>query len=469
MSPETIKLIRTDFKSFVRKAFSFIHDGRKLGNQPYVDYLCFELEKVIRGETPRLLINLPPRHLKTFLGSICLAAWTLGQEASARIIVVTYNDRLAEHISRDIRKILRAPWFKQVFSTRLADDHARADDFQTTKGGGVYAVSSKGALAGHGGDLIIFDDPLDLKDWNNLSEIERINECFDGMIMSRFDNPVEGRAVIIAHRLNDRDLSAHIVAQGGWRSVVLPFIATPATNYDLGYTTWYREKGTILRPDAFSQKEIKRLQTKELTPPYHLYYQQGRGAGARIKIKPEHFPAFQPAMLLPAHVVLSIDTAQKEGRDASYNVIQAWTMQGENHYLIAQWRQQCGYLELLANYKSFVRKRRPSAVLIEDTANGSALLAEAKRMSWVKVIAITPDGRSKAKRLLDHMYTIRRKRVHLPDGADWRSAFIAELVSFPGEFDDQVDAMTQYLTFMATNPHLQLPPKRAIMAVGSRG
>jgi predicted phage terminase large subunit-like protein len=398
-----------------------------------------------------------------------LLSSTLGQEASARIIVVTYNDRLAEHISRDIRKILRAPWFKQVFSARLADDHARADDFQTTKGGGVYAVSSKGALAGHGGDLIIFDDPLDLKDWNNLSEIERINECFDGMIMSRFDNPVEGRAVIIAHRLNDRDLSAHIVAQGGWRSVVLPFIATPATNYDLGYTTWYREKGTILRPDAFSQKEIKRLQTKELTPPYHLYYQQGRGAGARIKIKPEHFPAFQPAMLLPAHVVLSIDTAQKEGRDASYNVIQAWTMQGENHYLIAQWRQQCGYLELLANYKSFVRKRRPSAVLIEDTANGSALLAEAKRMSWVKVIAITPDGRSKAKRLLDHMYTIRRKRVHLPDGADWRSAFIAELVSFPGEFDDQVDAMTQYLTFMATNPHLQLPPKRAIMAVGSRG
>ena len=469
MSPETIKLIRTDFKSFVRKAFSFIHDGRKLGNQPYVDYLCFELEKVIRRETPRLLINLPPRHLKTFLGSICLAAWTLGQEASARIIVVTYNDRLAEHISRDIRKILRAPWFKQVFSTRLADDHARADDFQTTKGGGVYAVSSKGALAGHGGDLIIFDDPLDLKDWNNLSEIERINECFDGMIMSRFDNPMEGRAVIIAHRLNDQDLSAHVVAQGGWRSVVLPFIATPATNYDLGYTTWYREKGTILRPDAFSQKEIKRLQTKELTPPYHLYYQQGRGAGARIKIKPEHFPAFQPAMLLPAHVVLSIDTAQKEGRDASYNVIQAWTMQGENHYLIAQWRQQCGYLELLANYKSFVRKRRPSTVLIEDTANGSALLAEAKRMSWVKVIAITPDGRSKAKRLLDHMYTIRRKRVHLPDGTDWRSAFIAELVSFPGEFDDQVDAMTQYLTFMATNPHLQLPPKRAIMAVGSRG
>jgi predicted phage terminase large subunit-like protein len=470
MSPETIELIRTDFASFVRKAFRFIHDGNKLGNQPYVDHICFELEKVIIGETPRLLINLPPRHLKTFLGSICLAAWTLAKEPSARIIVVTYNDRLAEHISRDIRKILRAPWFKQVFTTRLAADHAMADDFQTTKGGGVYAVSSNGALAGRGGDLIIFDDPLDLKDWNNLNEIERINERFDGMIMSRFNNPKEGRAVIIAHRLNDQDLSAHVVAQGGWRSIILPFIATRAKDYDLGYTTWRRKKGAILRPDAYTRKEIKRLQTKELTPPYDLYYQQGRGAGARIKIKPEHFPTFQQHMLPPAPVVLSVDTAQKEGRDKSYNVIQAWTFHGRNHYLTAQWRQQCGYLELLSKYKFFVRRHRPSVVLIEDTANGSALLAEAKRKSWVNVISVTPDGRSKASRLLVHMSTIRQKRVHLPDNADWRDELVAELVLFPGEFDDQVDAMTQYLTFMATNPRIELPPERAIcQAAGSFG
>ena len=213
----------------------------------------------------------------------------VGEEPSAKIIVVTYNDKLAEHISRDIRKILRPPRSSRSSALGWLTITPGADDFQTTKGGGVYAVSSNGALAGRGGDLIIFDDPLDLKNWNNLTEIERINEDFDGMIMSRFDNPKEGRAVIIAHRLNDQDLSAHVVAQGGWRSVVLPFIAPRATNYDLGYTTWRREKGTILRPDAFSQKEIKRLQT-ELTPPYHLYYQQGRGAGARIKIKPEHFP-----------------------------------------------------------------------------------------------------------------------------------------------------------------------------------
>ena len=461
MSPEAMELIRADFKSFVRKAFSFIHDGKKLGDQNYIDYLCFELEKVIDGGTPRLLINLPPRHLKTFLAAICLAAWMLAKDPSAKIIVVTYNDRLAEHICRDIRKILRSLWFKQIFSTRLADDHAMADDFQTTKGGGVYAVSSKGALAGRGGELIIFDDPLDLKNWNNLIEIERVNADFDGMIMSRFDNSQEGRAVIIAHRLNDQDLSAHVIAQGGWRSVVLPFIATRAKDYDLGYTTWRREKGTILRPDAYSKKEIKRLQTKELTPPYHLYYQQGLGAGARIKIKPEHFQTFEPHMRPIAPIVLSIDAAQKGGAGSSYNVIQVWSSDGKNHFLLAQWSHQCGYADLLAAYKLLLRKHRPSAVLIEDTANGSALIAEAKRKSWVNVIAITPERLSKAGRLLKHMHTIRKKRVHLLEGAEWRDTFVEELISFPSEFDDQVDAMSQYLTFMATNPRLELPPQRA--------
>src|SRR5450759_3357998 len=231
-------------------------------------------------------------------------------------------------------------------------------------------------------------------------------------------------------------------------------------------------EGAVDRPKKPSGRHAARLRRDGITARLSCSFNfltTRLGTGARIKIKPEYFPAFEPLMLLPAPIVLSIDTAQKGGPDNSYNVIQAWTLLGHYHYLIVQWRQQCGYLELLATYKSFVRKHRPSVVLIEDTANGSALLEEAKRMSWVKVIAITPDGRSKAKRLLDHMSTIRRKRVHLPDGADWRGAFVAELVSFPGEFDDQVDAMPQYLTFMATNPTLELPPKRAIMTVGSRG
>src|SRR5579863_3275985 len=152
---KTEELIRTDFASFVRKAFYDDHGGKKLGNEPYIDYLCFELDKVAKGATKRLVINLPPRHLKTFLAAIYLTAWVLAHDPSAKIMVVTNNDKLAEYITYHIRRILQSPWFKRVFKTRLAEDRAQVGDFATTQGGEVFATSVGGVLAGRGADLII--------------------------------------------------------------------------------------------------------------------------------------------------------------------------------------------------------------------------------------------------------------------------------------------------------------------------
>src|ERR1700684_3684080 len=99
MKEKAAQLIRADYGSFVRRVFRYMHDGETLGEEPYIDYLCHELYMVADGKTNRLVINLPPRHLKTFLASICLAAWMLAKKPSTRIIVVTYNDKLAEKIS----------------------------------------------------------------------------------------------------------------------------------------------------------------------------------------------------------------------------------------------------------------------------------------------------------------------------------------------------------------------------------
>jgi hypothetical protein len=53
----------------------------------------------------------------------------------------------------------------------------------------------------------------------------------------------------------------------------------------------------------------------------------------------------------------------------------------------------------------------------------------------------------------------------LPRGARWsgrypRSVAAAAPIAFPGEFDDQVDAMTQYLDFMETDPIIPAPRAR---------
>jgi phage terminase large subunit-like protein len=431
MLSETEKLIHDDFASFVRKAFSYNHDGKTLGDDPYIDYLCVHLVKVANGDTKRLVINLPPRHLKTFLAAICLTAWVLAHDPSARIMVVANNDGLAEYNTYHIRRILQALWFKKIFKTRLAEDRARVGDFATTQGGEVFATSVGGILAGRGADLIIVDDPLDIKDAGNIKQIEVVNQRFDGAIISRLDDPRMGRVVIIAHRLNPNDLSAHVLAQGDWRRVVLPLVATRKKTYDLGYDVWFREKGDLLRPGVHTAKDLRQLQKTLINPDFETYYQQSVGSGAQIKIRPEHFKLVSMRDYRTLPVVLSVDPGQSERSSASYSVIQVWLpVEGNNHLLLHQWREQCGYRDLKSAFWQIVRRFRPALCIIEQTANGAALIEDATRKKWLKVIPIIPDGRSKTARLVAHSGTMQKGRIQLPALAMWLEAYLRNSWNF---------------------------------------
>jgi predicted phage terminase large subunit-like protein len=462
-------IIRVDFASFVRQAFQFLHDGEKFGRQPYIEYLCSELCRFCAGEFQKLLINLPPRHLKTFLGAICLSAWTLAQDPSTRIIIVTCSDSLAQEIAFAIRRIMQSPWYQRIFPTRLHQDRTRVCDFQTTQGGGIYAASAGSNITGRGGDLIIFDDPLDIRDAGNIDEIERVNQNYDTLIRSRLNNQLKGKLVIIAHRLNECDLSGHVLEEGGWHHVRLSLVAPRRQHYDLEYDVWQREENDILRPDAYSREMIDKLRTSTINPDFETFYQQSVADATQIRIEREHFRLVSMPDLRNSPVVLSVDPGQRDGSFASCSVIGAWTMTGANDYLLLdQWRDRCRFEPLRSAFWGFVRRFRPAVCLIEDTANGTALIDDARRKTWFETVPVIPDGRSKTARLLHHRGIIQGGHIQLPALAPWLEAYIAEFLEFPrGRSDDQVDATTQYLDFMETRPKLMLPKRRALGALGS--
>ena len=87
MDPRIKTLLSRDFLSFARKAISEL-EGTKIGNEPYLKYLAHELNQFANEETCRLIINLPPGHLKTLLGSVSLAAWMLAHDPTLKIIIV---------------------------------------------------------------------------------------------------------------------------------------------------------------------------------------------------------------------------------------------------------------------------------------------------------------------------------------------------------------------------------------------
>src|ERR1700761_2211180 len=151
-------VIRSDFGMFVRHAFHAMH-GEALGDQNYVAHMCHVISQMIDGKKLRMLINLPPQHLKSFVGTVCLAAFLLGINPRLRIIVIAYNDAFAESLCAKIRDMMQTHWYRKVFGTRIKEGHSRANDFATHENGGVFAVAATGAITGRSADWIIYDDP----------------------------------------------------------------------------------------------------------------------------------------------------------------------------------------------------------------------------------------------------------------------------------------------------------------------
>jgi hypothetical protein len=136
-------LIASHFNIFIRHAFRMVH-GKKLGDQPYVEHMCHVISRLIEGKNTRLLINLPPQHLKSFVGTVGLAAYLLGTNPRLRILLLAYNDTFAESLCGKIRDMMQSPWYRQAFATRIKEGHSRANDFATQEGWRHFCRSGHG-------------------------------------------------------------------------------------------------------------------------------------------------------------------------------------------------------------------------------------------------------------------------------------------------------------------------------------
>ena len=482
MNAELRALLRSNFLLFARKALREL-EGVKLGDEQYLKHLAYELERFADGDTRRLIINLPPGHLKTSLGSVCLAAWLLAHDPTLKLIVVSYAEQLSKSIARKIRSLLQSPWFRELFKTRISKGHAAVTDFGTELGGGVFVTSFHAGFTGRRANVIIVDDPHEIED--DIEQIEATINTFDTVLLSRLnkssritnskddrsrlDNREDGRVLIIAHRVHERDLSAHLMQKKKWKSVVLPLIATADQTYPTSSGVWHRRKGELLRPEIFSAQDLDDLRASSLNPDFGMLYQQDIDAQGLPAIRDDHFPAFSEPPPLAGPIVLSVDAGMSNRRTSAYSVIQAWCVMRDRYLLLDQFREQIDYAGLRDEVRYLRKKYRPVAILIERAANGHALVSDLTRKFPHLIVPIDPDGRSKSARLLTHAPTILSRRVCLPAAAPWREAFVQEFCSFPkGKYTDQVDATTQLLDHAGEFEGLAFPSgERAIAATAS--
>src|ERR1700728_4891899 len=154
-------ILRQDFMPFVERSFYELNPQAMFSSSPHTEVMTSRLEACREGKSRRLIVNQPPRSLKSHAVSVAFPAWLLGHNPATQIICASYGQDLADKHARDCRTLMMSRFYQRLFPrTRLSSDKQSVNEFMTTAQGFRLSSSIGGVLTGRGADIIILDDPL---------------------------------------------------------------------------------------------------------------------------------------------------------------------------------------------------------------------------------------------------------------------------------------------------------------------
>ncbi|MBB4365115.1 putative phage terminase large subunit-like protein [Bradyrhizobium sp. CIR18] len=448
-------LFRQDLRYFVHKAFCTVFPGSAYLPNWHIDAIAFQLLQVEAGDCRRLLINQPPRSLKSLSVSVGYVAWLLGRDPGRRIIVVSYSNELAAELHRQFRMVVESAWYRDLFpAMRTARD--TGSELVTTAGGGRYATSVGGTLTGRGADLIIIDDPLKAEEAMSELARKRVIDWYGSTLVSRLNDKDRGAIVVVMQRLHEDDLAGYLLQAGGWRHLNLPAIATEDVQIPIGRGKHHtRRAGEVLHAAREDKPILEQIKAETGSLQFSAQYQQQPIPLEGNLIKREWFRRYAqlPTTDPSSHVVQSWDIAMMMGSGNDYSVCTTWRMVHKDYYLVDVYRGRHQYPELRRILIGLAKRHDAATVIIENAGPGMAMLQDLQREmpdELPRPIGIKPEG-SKVDRMAAQSFKIEAGQVHLPADAPWLDAYLLELLAFPqGRHDDQVDSTSQFLKWAST-------------------
>jgi predicted phage terminase large subunit-like protein len=444
-------VLRQDLASFAARAFYDLNPQAVLAMGWHLQVIAAKLAAVRRGQIRRLIITLPPRHLKSHLASIAFPAWCLGHDPSLQILCTSYGEALADKLARDCRSIMMSPWYRRLFPTRLAQNRQAVQEFVTTRQGYRLATSTGGVLTGRGADIIIIDDPLKPQDALSRAERQGCNEWYVNTLYSRLNDKRTGRIVIIMQRLHEEDLVGYVLAQEPWEVVSFPAIAESDEEHYIetiwGPRCFRRRQGEALHPEREPLETLQHLRRTLGEYNFAGQYQQSPAPLGGGLVKADWFKRY-PESGLPERfdrVVQSWDTANKATELSDFSVCTTWGAKDKNLFLIGLFRRRLEYPELKRAVGEQQRLYNANVVLIEDKASGTQLIQDLIAEGCHGVTRYQPTG-DKIMRMNAQTAVIENGFVHIPERAPWLAEYLHELTVFPnGKHDDQTDSTAQFL------------------------
>ena len=467
------------YAAFVRWAWHILEPGTLLRWNWHMDVVCDAIQRQIEGDPAyrRLLLVLPPGTGKSIMLAGCRDPYLWLTQPHRRTIYVSADDGLAMRDSRRARNIIQSPDYQELMRQaakkhglepwELANDQNQKANFENSQRGFRQCLGMDSRVIGKRGDDLVIDDAIDAKEALRGAEdaierrMEEANSTIGSVLKSRVNDQDKATITLMGQRLYPTDPIGMAIAAGGWKVISLPMEYDPQLGPEHGGPCPEdprNERGAILHPGKFSPNAIAELKQ---APPNGLgavqFEGQYNGKPSRKSsqlydaawfLHVYHIATAQMRRQIQRVAIVCDATFKKEG--TSNVAIEVWGKQQGRYYLLHEVCRKMGYRETREELKRLCASWRPSEVVIEDKANGPALVDDLTELLDVPVVAFNPGTKSKTER--EELYSVpafAAGNVWLPspEHAPWIGDYVAEHLS-GGGMNDRRDTTSMAIAWL---------------------
>jgi len=466
--PLVAENLRNDFAAFCRAAWPHLHPGAKLSWTPAHDLIAEYLVLVWQKKLFRLIVNCPPRFAKSSIVTILFPIWCWLQDPTLAFLCCSYEIDLATNHNLDRRRLMESEWFRGLFADRfkLATDRSQAGEFGNTAGGVMQAASTNSRAQGRGGHILVVDDPLSAD--AAYSEVFRneTNSWFVHQLPQRLNDPATSAIIVVMQRLHQNDPTGFLLAQenNDWTLLKLPLIAEEdeTWTFPISGRVWKRKKGESLDPRRFTPRVIRQRQANRLVWSGQFQQEPAPLEGNLIRTDDiMYFGGRDPktGLLDPGlperfdRKIISVDCSFKDKATSDYVAIIVVGIAGSRRYILHVTNSHLDLTGTENEIRNCHAAYGPiSAVLVEDKANGSSVIAHLKE-EIPGLIAIDPEG-GKLARVVVTSPEFQAHNWYIERNGSWTHKVIEQLCMFPNaKHDDLTDAITQCSVWLQANAY----------------
>lgn len=428
----------------------------------HIHAICEHLEAVLNGEIQNLLINMPPRFMKSLIVAVSFPTYAWVTNAEKRFIFASYAGALSTRDSVKARRVIDSPMYQQLWGDKfsMTSDQNVKNRYENDKTGYRISTSVGGLGTGEGGDIIVVDDPHNVLEGESIAKLGEAIEWWDETMSTRLNDPDTGSKIIVMQRVSAGDLSGHILRKGGYEHLMIPmrFEEKRVCITVKGRIDPRVEDGELAWPDRFSETAVQKLERAMGSHAVAGQFQQRPASREGAIFKRVWFPRYRMGTLQkPDMKVLVIDTATKDAQRNDWTAAGLfYVYSGERRaYLVKVRRERLDYPALKKKLVLWRIADQPHLIRVEDKGNGSALLQECRAEGGWPIQGYEPGDTQKEIRAEQEAAIAESGALSLPEenpDIEWLQDYEDELFEFPaGLFDDQVDFTVNFLNWFRTS------------------